>query len=713
MSTGPFVRNSTRLIRRTRDGLRHSGTLAAPEAASRTGAPASPAIPERAFANGLGGFVNDGQAYAVVLEAGRQTPAPWANILANPHFGTIVTESGAAHTWSDNSRENRLTSFTADPVVDPTAEALFIRDDESGDAWTPTPGPMPRGAASGPCLVQHEAGRTHFSRVTRDIHHELDVFVDVEAPVRYALLALTNAGTKTRRLSLLSYNDWVLGPPREDQQNQVVTTLDPESGAIFARNVFNDEYRGHIAFSYSSERPRFVSGSRRSFIGRNGSLAAPDALRHLSLDGQIGAGLDPCAALQVECELQPGERREVLFLLGQGRDALMCGSCSSITVRSTPRRAAMERVRSAWGCSLERIQVHTPDDSFDVLLNQWLLYQDISCRLWTRAGYYQPGGAFGFRDQLQDVHGAPPREAGPRTSASAEGGRPSIHRRRRAALVARTERQGPPVALLRRSALASVRGRRVRANDGRRGRARRACAVSRSGAAGARRAGVLRPAQRVEPRRFRLRALLRAIDKGSTVGQHGLPLFGSWDWNDGMNRVGPDGRRRKHLARVLPLQRADRTSFRSATRAATVPRAVRYRNEARRLAGKLELAVGRGMVPARLLRRRLAARLVQNDECRIDSIAQTWAVLSKAVPVRFAERAMDAVRASLVMRGPQLALLLHAALRSLDAGTRATSRGTRQAFARTVGSTPTRPCGWSWRSRSSDAETKPPSSSTC
>jgi cyclic beta-1,2-glucan synthetase len=186
-------------------------------------------LPALAFSNGIGGFDNEGASYVIVLDGERQTPAPWANVIANPHFGTIVTESGAAHTWAANSRENRLTSFGADPIVDPTAEVLFIRDDESGDAWTPTPGPMKRHAASERCVVKHEAGLTHFSRVTGGLRHELDLFVDVEAPGKYSMLTLTNRGATVRRLSVFSCNDWVLGPPREDQHRHVITAFDAEA----------------------------------------------------------------------------------------------------------------------------------------------------------------------------------------------------------------------------------------------------------------------------------------------------------------------------------------------------------------------------------------------------------------------------------------------------------------------------------------------------
>src|SRR5439155_9453585 len=200
------------------------------------------APPSTTLTTGLGGFTDEGRAYAIVLEGDRETPLPWANVIANAHFGTVVTASGSAHTWSENSRENRLTSFANDPIVDPTAEALFIRDDDSGDAWSPTPGPMPRQPSSAPFIVKHSAGVTRFSRATRGIRHELDVFVDVDDPVKFSLLTMTNDSGIARTLSLFAYNDWVLGPPRESQAGHISTSYDAKSGTILARNSYSDEF---------------------------------------------------------------------------------------------------------------------------------------------------------------------------------------------------------------------------------------------------------------------------------------------------------------------------------------------------------------------------------------------------------------------------------------------------------------------------------------
>ncbi len=466
-------------------------------------------------------------------------PAPWVNVVANPAFGFLVSEAGAGSSWAINSQANRLTPWSNDPVSDPPGEAVYLRDEETGEVWTPTPLPV---ASATPTVVRHGQGYTVFEREGPGVSHELTLFVAPDDPVKLILLKVRNTGDRPRRLSATFFAEWVLGTSRDATAAHVATAIDPPTGALTAHNSFRDDFAGRVAFADVDRRPRTVTADRSEFLGRNGSAAAPAALRRAELSGRVGAALDPCAAIMAPFELDPGEETEILFLLGEAGDLDEARALVGRYREPGRARAALDEARSRWDAVLSAVQVRTPDPAIDVLLNRWLLYQVLSCRVWGRSGFYQSGGAFGFRDQLQDVmalvHGAP-AEA-------------------RAHILRAASRQFAEGDVQHWWHPPAGRGVRTRFSDDYLWLPLVACHYADATGDAALfdervpflEGPVLRPDQEDDyglPVASEEVATLydhcvRALEHGAAVGAHGLPLMGTGDWNDGMNRVGDGGK---------------------------------------------------------------------------------------------------------------------------------------------------------------------------
>ncbi|HUR34823.1 MAG TPA: glucoamylase family protein [Vicinamibacterales bacterium] len=615
------------------------------------------AVPPLTLTNRLGGFTAGGGEYVVVLEGDQETPLPWSNVMANAGFGTMVTTSGSAFTWAGNSRENRLTPFANDPVTDPTGEAFFLRDDDSGAVWGATPGPLSRRPDGRRWIVRHAAGVTSYQHATAGLQQDLRISVAPNDPVKFIALTVTNTSNERRRLSVFAYVEWVLGPPRAGERRFVTTEVDAGTNALLAHNVYNSDFRDSVAFLHATERWRSFTCDRTEFIGRNRTLAWPHGLGRTALSGRCGAGLDPCAAMQIELVVEPQQSRSVAFILGQGstRDH----ACAlARTYSSWP---ALEHARhddqAMWDQVLGAIQVHTPDDSFDVLVNRWLPYQTLSCRIWARSGPYQPGGAFGFRDQLQDV-------------LALLYTRPDLCREQLLRAASRQFVEGdvqhwwhPP----------GGRGTRTRCSDDLLWLPYAvATYVSSTGdealldevvpfiegplLAADQHESYTEPHVSTESASV-FEHCIRAIAHAGRYGAHGLPLIGSGDWNDGMNRVGHEGRGESvwlgwFLAKVLNdfaglCERRGRQDLGG-----------RYRSDATWLTGILELSWDGGWYRRAYFDDGTPLGSAQSDECRIDSLTQSWAVLSGVAQPARARQSMEAVRAHLLRREAQLVLLL-------------------------------------------------------
>jgi cyclic beta-1,2-glucan synthetase len=632
------------------------------EVARRNGSPdkhADAALPaDLRFTNGLGGFTPDGREYVIVQRAdggltvpALRTPAPWINVIANPTFGCLVSEAGGGYTWFGNSQTNRLTPWTNDPVADPPGEVVYLRDEASGEVWTPTPLPVPASA-----LVRHGQGYSVFEQTSHGLHQELLIMVPLEAPVKLLRLKLRNLGNRPRKLAAAFFAEWVLGTVRDQAAMHVITEVDAENGALLARNPFNLDFGGSVAFADVNVRPRTFTADRTEFLGRNGRLDAPAALERQELSNRCGPALDPCAALLAKLTLAPGEETEVVFLLGQA--ATLDAVRRLVNDYRVPGRAerVWKEVRDYWDGILTAVQVKTPDAALDLLVNRWLLYQTLSCRVWGRSAFYQSGGAYGFRDQLQDV-------------MALVYGFPSETRAQLLRAAARQFREGdvqhwwhPPAG----------RGIRTRFSDDLLWLPLvTSHYVTSTGDVGVLdeqvpflQAPLLKPEQEED---FGLPEVseesgtlyehcVLAIEHSLKFGAHGLPLMGTGDWNDGMNKVGAGGKGESVWDAWFLLAILDRFVPLAAQRG-DADRAGRYRAEAERLRAAAESAWDGHWYRRAYFDDGTLLGSAENDECKIDSIVQTWAVISGRADPQRAREAMAAMDEMLVRRPEKLILL--------------------------------------------------------
>jgi cyclic beta-1,2-glucan synthetase len=615
-----------------------------------------PAPPDLEFFNGLGGFTADGREYVTILGEGQWTPAPWINVIANPSFGFQVSESGSGYTWSLNSRENQLTPWSNDPVSDPPGETIYVRDEDTGELWSPTVLPIREEAWS--YTARHGQGYSRFEHASHGVSLDLLQFVPLADPIKISRLTIENHSGRSRRLSVTAYVEWVLGVSRSGSAPFVVTEIDTATGAMLARNAWNSEFAGRVAFADLSGRQTEWTGDRTEFLGRNGTPDHPASLeRGGRLSGKVGAGLDPCATLQTMMELRAGGRAEIVFFLGEAATTEEARTLIAL-YRGADLDGTLRAVTKRWDEVLGTVQVRTPDRAMNVMLNRWLLYQTLVCRIWARAAFYQAGGAYGFRDQLQDVMAL------------------MIAQRdiARAQLLRAAARQFVEGDVQHWWHSPSGRGVRTRVSDDLLWLPYVVIQYLEvtddfglldeivpfldgpTLAAG-------QDESYFEPRVSAQTGTLfehcaRALDRSLAVGSHGLPLIGTGDWNDGMNRVGSAGN-----GESVWLGWFLHTILWEFARLADA-RGEHQRAETWRLhVSALKASLEREAWDGEWYRRAYfddgtPLGSAGNAECRIDSIAQSWGIISGAAEPARGARAMAAVEKHLVRRREGLVLLL-------------------------------------------------------
>ena len=598
------------------------------------------------FFNGIGGFSADGKEYVILLGNGRHTPAPWSNIIAGRNFGFLVTESGGGYTWAENSREYKLTPWSNDPVSDRQGEVFYINDLEDYCHWSLTP--MPAGDNE-PYTVRHGHGYSVFEHTSYGLGQSLTMFAAIDLPVKICLVTLENFTGRKRSLSITYYIRPVLGV-NDDLTSSYIVTRKGDNGLFFIENKLSLEFKGKVAFLHTNVKEHSITGDRASFFGPGGNSAEPDALLSDTLPGITGAGLDPCAAISAKVSMEPEEQLTLVFMLGHANSTQE--ALELVTRFSEPGNAMNElvRVKEYWKDKLEAIQVHTPDDSLDILLNGWLMYQTIACRLWARSGYYQAGGAFGFRDQLQD-------------SMSIVNTWPELTRSQILLHASRQYKEGDVQHWWHAE---KGKGIRTRYSDDLLWLAYVSAEYLEKTGDGeimkeqvpfleGSTLGEGEDEKYEEPVCIDLSASLYehctlAIDKALETGPHGLPLMGSGDWNDGMNTVGNKGCGESVwlgwfliciLHKFMPICKLMKD----------FQREEKYREAAARLLENIEREAWDGSWYRRAyFDDGTPLGSVQNTECRIDSIAQSWSVISGVARPQRMQEAMVAVQKYLVDR---------------------------------------------------------------
>ncbi|MGC8625342.1 MAG: GH36-type glycosyl hydrolase domain-containing protein, partial [Phycisphaerae bacterium] len=603
------------------------------------------------FFNGIGGFTGDAREYVMTLPPGRLPPAPWCNVLSGRQLGTVVSESGGMYTWVGNAHEYRLTPWYDDPITDASGEVFYIRDDQTGAFWSPT---MLPAVGNNPGVTRHGFGYSIFERLEQGISSEFTVYADIDEPVKYYVLKLKNTTDRVRRLSATGYWELTLGESRAKSSPHVITQMDEHTGAILARNAWSNDFGSWTAFAHINDNRRTISGDRTEFLGRNGSVEAPAAMARQRLSGNIGARLDPCAAIMTSFDLPPGAQKEIVWILGAAQDSTQARQLIERACTPAGARKALEAVWQFWNRTLGCIYLETPDPSVNALANGWLLYQVISSRIWGRSGFYQSGGAYGFRDQLQDTMAA----------ALAQ---PVVLREHLLRAASRQFEEGdvqhwwhPPTG----------RGVRTKFFDDLLWLPLATCryvALTRDTGVLDEKVGFLRgrPVAEHEESWYDLpqtsdqtgtlyEHCVRALVRSLRFGAHGLPLIGCGDWNDGFNRIGREGRGesvwlafflRTVMADMLPLAQAREDR-------ATV-------DLCRENLARLEEAITTSCWDGQWYLRAffddgLPLGSSQNAQCKIDSLPQSWSVISNTGGPARQKQAMESVDQHLVRRDIKL-----------------------------------------------------------
>lgn len=607
------------------------------------------------YFNGYGGFSKDGKEYVIRLKENINTPAPWINVISNNNFGFYVSESGSGFTWAENSRENKLTPWSNDPVSDPPGEVIYIRDDINGRVWTPTPLPIREKESY---TIRHGYGYSIFKHNSNGIDQELTMFVPSDEPIKINLLKIKNNSNEIRKLTMYYYIRPVMGVSDQITQQYISTELDMNMQTLLIKNSYSSDFPGRISFMSSSEQIKHYTGNREEFLGYNGNLTNPLSVKRENLSNTIGAGFDPCGVIQISIELKPEEEKKLVFLLGQSKDINQVNTIIQKYKNISNCEKALEESKYRWDNILGTINVKTPDLSMDLLINYWLLYQNISCRMWARSAFYQSGGAYGFRDQLQD-------------SMNAVYVLPESTRNQIILHCAHQFVEGDVQHWWHPGA--GEKGIRTKFSDDLLWLPYATAEyVSNTGDYSVLNEEVHfledKPLGENEDERYGIPSVssekssvydhcIRALERSLKFGEHGIPLMGSGDWNDGMSTVGNKGKGESvWLGWFLHSTLIKFSNICKEMK--DFDRQKRYINFAKQIVDAIEENAWDGEWYRRAyFDDGTPLGSIKNPECMIDSLAQSWAIISGVGKDERIKVAMESVERHLIKKEEGMILL--------------------------------------------------------
>lgn len=591
------------------------------------------------YYNGFGGFAADGKEYVIKWE-GKSTPAPWINIISNPNFGFQVSEVGAGYTWAENSREYKLTPWYNDPVLDPPGEVIYLLDKMTGEKWTTTPLPIGKSKVH---YVRHGFGYSSFEATNYGLKQQLTMFVPKEDSVKINLVKIKNMTGEDRTLQVIYYVRPVLGVTDELTSSYHVAKFDEETKVLLIKNVYNEDFPKRIAFVGTSEKINSYESERGEFLGVASNLKAPQALEYETLSNTEGLSQDLCAAIEFSADIKANEEKEFVVILGHAKNEEEAKLLISKYREVESCKKELEEVKEFWKNLLERIQVKTPDKSLDLLVNGWLPYQTIACRLWARSAFYQSGGAYGFRDQLQDAMNMVCLE--PEFTKNQ-----IVNACQHQFLEGDVQHWWHPVL---------NKGIRTKFSDDLLWLPYvTADYIEKTGDWSILDIEVNYledvSLKDEEEERYSIPRIsetkgtvyehcIKAIDYSLKFGEHGLPLMGSGDWNDGMNKVGYKGRGESvwlgwFLYTIL------RKFTNICEKEGDNGRKEKYQEVAESLIKSIEENAWDGSWYRRAyFDDGTPLGSIDNSECKIDSLSQSWALISKGGKETRAKEAMQAV----------------------------------------------------------------------